>query len=73
MPKPLRTKSAVIALARHTLSVPASTEGWVAVSALALFSTVVAFILFLRSLAALGPVRTAIVAGSMSHGLALLH
>jgi drug/metabolite transporter (DMT)-like permease len=51
----------VIALARQTLAVPGSAEGWAAVVALALFSTVAAFILFLRGLAALGPVRTAIV------------
>jgi drug/metabolite transporter (DMT)-like permease len=40
---------------------PASLVGWSAIVALALFSTVVSFILFLRGLAALGPVRTAII------------
>lgn len=49
------------ALATHTFSLPVSRAGWGAVIALALFSTVAAFILFLRGLAVLGPVRTAII------------
>ena len=49
------------ALGTDTFSLPASAAGWSAVVALALFSTVAAFVLFLRGLAVLGPVRTAII------------
>ncbi|MGD8279231.1 MAG: DMT family transporter, partial [Gemmatimonadota bacterium] len=48
-------------LATHTFGLPVAAEGWGAVVALALFSTVAAFVLFLRGLAVLGPVRTAII------------
>jgi drug/metabolite transporter (DMT)-like permease len=51
----------VVAVATRTFRLPVSTTGWGAVAALALFSTVAAFILFLRGLAVLGPVRTAII------------
>jgi drug/metabolite transporter (DMT)-like permease len=44
-----------------TIVTPASAAGWSAIVALALFSTVAGFILFLRGLAVLGPVRTAII------------
>jgi drug/metabolite transporter (DMT)-like permease len=50
-----------VTLATDTLVTPATFLGWGAVLALALFSTVAAFILFLRGLAVLGPVRTAII------------
>jgi drug/metabolite transporter (DMT)-like permease len=52
---------AALGLVRHTIVAPGSLAGWSAVVAMALFSTVAGFILFLRGLAVLGPVRTAIV------------
>ena len=45
----------------RTITAPDSLTGWSAIVAMALFSTVAAFILFLRGLATLGPVRTAII------------
>jgi len=51
----------LIALATHRLALPASLTGWSAIVGLALLSTVAAFILFLRGLAVLGPVRTSII------------
>lgn len=44
-----------------TVSAAMSTRAWLAVLGLAVFSTMFAFIAFLRGLAVLGPVRTAIV------------
>jgi drug/metabolite transporter (DMT)-like permease len=49
------------ALSRGELAPPPSAPAWTAVLVLGGFSTAVAFVLFLRGLAALGPVRTAIV------------
>jgi drug/metabolite transporter (DMT)-like permease len=43
------------------LTLNLSTRGWLCVLALAVFSTLIAFLLFFRGLARLGPVRTAIV------------
>lgn len=53
--------SGVLALALHSLVPPHGASGWGAIVALALVSTVAAFILFLKGLAVLGPVRTAIM------------
>lgn len=50
-----------IALATDTLALPETLVVWGVVVVLALFSTVAAFVLFLRGLALLGPVRTAII------------
>jgi drug/metabolite transporter (DMT)-like permease len=52
---------ATAGLASGQLSVSLTPAAWGAVVALALFSTTLAFIVFLRGLAVLGPVRTAIV------------
>lgn len=49
------------ALARGTFTTALAAPAWGAVAVLALLCTVVAFIAFMRGLAALGPVRTAIV------------
>ncbi len=50
-----------ITLVTDTLIIPTTFIGWGVLLVLALFSTVAAFILFLRGLAVLGPVRTAII------------
>lgn len=50
-----------VALARGGLQVQLAPVGWMAVLLLAVVSTVLAFIAFLRGLAEIGPVRTAIV------------
>lgn len=52
---------AVAALARGELSWEQPLEGWAAMLWLAVVSTIIAFVLFLRGLATLGPVRTSIV------------
>lgn len=49
------------AAARHELFEPVAPVGWLAIAVLALACTAFAFVLFLRGLALLGPVRTAIV------------
>lgn len=49
------------AVAHGELASPPTPAAWTAVLALGALSTAVAFVLFLRGLAALGPVRTAIV------------
>lgn len=46
---------------RDELSLDIESRGWIAIGILALVCTSLAFVLFLRGLAALGPVRTAIV------------
>jgi drug/metabolite transporter (DMT)-like permease len=51
----------VAARATDTLQLALAPTVWLAIAALALFSTAVAFFAFLRGLAVLGPVRTAIV------------
>jgi len=51
----------VAARATGTLQLSLAPAAWLAIAALALFSTAVAFFAFLRGLAVLGPVRTAIV------------
>lgn len=51
----------LLALATRALTGPATITGWSAIATLALVSTVAAFILFLRGLAVLGPVRTSII------------
>jgi len=43
------------------LAVRLTAGAWIAIAALALFSTALAFVVFLRGLAVLGPVRTAII------------
>ncbi|NJD19279.1 MAG: DMT family transporter [Gemmatimonadetes bacterium] len=53
--------SGLLALALHSFAPPHGASGWGAIVGLALVSTVTAFILFLRGLALLGPVRTAII------------
>lgn len=52
---------ALLVLALDSLVPPHGATGWGAIVGLALVSTVAAFILFLKGLALLGPVRTAIV------------
>jgi drug/metabolite transporter (DMT)-like permease len=51
----------VVALAQDGLAVQFTLTAWVAILLLAVVCTVLAFIAFLRGLAAIGPVRTAIV------------
>lgn len=51
----------LLALSTRALVLPAGITGWSAIATLALISTVAAFILFLRGLAVLGPVRTSII------------
>ena len=51
----------VVALAQGGLAVQFAPVGWLAVLVLAVLSTVLAFLAFLRGLAEIGPVRTAIV------------
>lgn len=51
----------ILALVLHSLVPPHGVSGWGAIVGLALVSTVAAFILFLKGLAVLGPVRTAIM------------
>jgi drug/metabolite transporter (DMT)-like permease len=51
----------VVALAQGGLAVRFAPIGWMAVLVLAVVSTVLAFLAFLRGLAEIGPVRTAIV------------
>jgi drug/metabolite transporter (DMT)-like permease len=51
----------VAALATGGLTVSLPARAWAAIAALALFPTALAFVTFLRGLATLGPVRTAIV------------
>jgi drug/metabolite transporter (DMT)-like permease len=51
----------VVALAQGGLAVRFAPIGWMAVLVLAILSTVLAFLAFLRGLAEIGPVRTAIV------------
>lgn len=51
----------ILALVLHSLVPPHGASGWGAIVGLALVSTVAAFILFLKGLAVLGPVRTAIM------------
>jgi len=53
--------SGLLALVLHSLVPPHGATGWGAIAGLALVSTVAAFILFLKGLALLGPVRTAII------------
>ncbi|HSW29429.1 MAG TPA: DMT family transporter [Longimicrobiales bacterium] len=53
--------SGLLALLLHSLVPPHGASGWGAIVGLALVSTVAAFILFLKGLALLGPVRTAIM------------
>jgi drug/metabolite transporter (DMT)-like permease len=50
-----------VALVQGGLAVRFAPVGWTAVALLAVLSTVLAFIAFLRGLAVIGPVRTAIV------------
>ena len=52
---------AILGLIMRSIVAPATLAGWSATIAMALFSTVAAFILFLRGLAVLGPVRTSII------------
>lgn len=52
---------AAVAAARGELTLAIAPAGWMAIVTLALVCTALAFVLFLRGLAALGPVRTAIV------------
>jgi drug/metabolite transporter (DMT)-like permease len=49
------------AAARGELTMDIAARGWLAILAMAVFSTVLAFLLFLRGLAVLGAVRTGIV------------
>jgi drug/metabolite transporter (DMT)-like permease len=51
----------VVALAQGGLAVRFAPSGWMAVLVLAVLSTVLAFLAFLKGLAEIGPVRTAIV------------
>jgi drug/metabolite transporter (DMT)-like permease len=51
----------VAALATNQLSVQFAPVAWAAILLLAVLSTVLAFIAFLRGLAIMGPVRTAII------------
>jgi drug/metabolite transporter (DMT)-like permease len=51
----------VVAMAQGGLAVRFAPVGWMAVLVLAVLSTVLAFLAFLRGLAEIGPVRTAIV------------
>lgn len=51
----------LLALVLHSLVLPHGAAGWGAIVGLAFVSTVAAFILFLKGLALLGPVRTAII------------
>ncbi len=53
--------SGLLAVVLRSLVPPHGASGWGAIVALALVSTVAAFILFLKGLAVLGPVRTAII------------
>ncbi|MHB1191988.1 MAG: DMT family transporter [Longimicrobiales bacterium] len=53
--------SGLLALLLHSLMPPHGASGWGAIIGMALVSTVAAFILFLKGLALLGPVRTAIM------------
>jgi drug/metabolite transporter (DMT)-like permease len=50
-----------VALVRGGLAIQLAPTAWLAIGLLALFSTVLAFIAFLRGLPVIGPVRTAIV------------
>ena len=52
---------ATTGLATGTLQVALAPEAWLAIATLAVVSTTLAFVAFLRGLAVLGPVRTAIV------------
>jgi drug/metabolite transporter (DMT)-like permease len=49
------------AAATGELTLAIAARGWLAILAMAVVSTVLAFLLFLRGLAVLGPVRTGIV------------
>ena len=51
----------LIAFAHGGLAIHFAPAGWVAIALLAVLCTVLAFLAFLRGLASLGPVRTAIV------------
>lgn len=51
----------VVALAQGGLAVRFAPLGWMMIAVLAVFSTVLAFVAFLRGLSEIGPVRTAIV------------
>ena len=51
----------IAGLARHELGVSMSLEAWQSIFALGLLCTAAAFLVYLRGLAVLGPVRTAIV------------
>ncbi|HET9012028.1 MAG TPA: DMT family transporter [Gemmatimonadaceae bacterium] len=51
----------VVALAQGGLAVRFAPIGWTMIAVLAVFSTVLAFVAFLRGLSEIGPVRTAIV------------
>jgi drug/metabolite transporter (DMT)-like permease len=53
--------SGLLAFVLHSLVPPQGAAGWGAIVALALVSTVAAFVFFLKGLALLGPVRTAII------------
>ncbi|MHB1073249.1 MAG: DMT family transporter [Gemmatimonadaceae bacterium] len=50
-----------VGVVTNSLLVRIGPDGWLPIAAIALFSTALAFVAFLRGLAVLGPVRTAIV------------